>query len=170
VVQSTDADQQKPNWEIKLKDARIVTSDDFPPFDYIITSPPYWDMLNMKGAEYQARRKEKGLQLNYSEDDIDLGNIDNYPRFLDELVSVYFSIIEHLKSGKHITIVVKNVKKKGRNYPLAWDLSERLQEQLILLPESFWLQDDISIAPYGYFNTFVSNTFHHYCLTFQKPI
>ncbi len=68
-----------------------------------------------------------------------------------------------------LTAEVKNVKKKGRNYPLAWDLAERLQERLILLPESFWLQDDISIAPYGYFNTFVSNTFHHYCLSFQKP-
>ena len=31
-----------------------------------------------------------------------------------------------------------------------------------------WLQDDQSIAPYGYGNTFVTNTFHHYCLNFQK--
>ena len=30
-------------------------------------------------------------------------------------------------------------------------------------------KDDISIAPYGYGNTFVSNTFHQYCLNFQVP-
>jgi DNA modification methylase len=157
-------------FKILNKDVRAITADDFPPFDYIITSPPYWDMLNMKGAEYQARRREKGLQLNYSEDDTDLGNIANYQQFVDNLTTIYLSLVEHLKPGRFMTIVVKNVKKKGTNYPLAWDLAERLQQRLILLPESFWLQDDISIAPYGYYYTWVSNTFHHYCLSFQKPL
>jgi hypothetical protein len=69
-----------------------------------------------------------------------------------------------------MTIVVKNIKKKGRNYPFAWDLAHALQEKLILLPEAFWCQDDIRIAPYGYGNTWVSNTFHQYCLSFQKPV
>ena len=49
-------------------------------------------------------------------------------------------------------------------------VSELLQEYLILSPEMFWFQDDLNIAPYGYGNTFVSNTFHHYCLNFQKPV
>ena len=74
-----------------------------------------------------------------------------------------------MKPGSYITIVVKNIKKKGRNYHFAWDLAHALQEKLILLPEVFWCQDDISIAPYGYGNTWVSNTFHQYCLTFQVP-
>ena len=74
-----------------------------------------------------------------------------------------------MKPGSYMTIVVKNIKKKGSNYPFAWDLSHLLQEKLILLPEVFWCQDDISIAPYGYGNTWVSNTFHQYCLTFQVP-
>ena len=41
--------------------------------------------------------------------------------------------------------------------------------KLILLPETFWCQDDINLATYGYGKTFVSNTFHQYCLNFQKP-
>ena len=157
------------NFKILLKDARNISESDFPEIDYIITSPPYWNMLNMKGAEYQARRKEKGLQLNYSDDENDLGNIEEYQKFITELADIYLSLIKILKPGGFITIVVKNIKKKGSNYPFAWDLSEILQQELILLPEAFWLQDDISIAPYGYFNTYVSNTFHQYCLTFQKP-
>jgi DNA modification methylase len=159
----------KLTFQISCADARKISFEDFAPFDYIFTSPPYWDMLNMKGAEGQARRKEKGLQLNYSDDTFDLGNISEYEKFLNELVSIYFKLIENLKPTGYVTIVVKNIKKKGKNYPLAYDLSLRLQEKLILLPEVFWLQEDISIAPYGYFNTWVSNTFHHYCLTFQKP-
>lgn len=158
------------SFRILNRDAREITATDFPEIDYVLTSPPYWDMLNMRGAEYQARRKEKGLQLSYSDDLNDLGNIADYEAFVNQLCEIYFNIAELLKPGRYITIVVKNIKKKGRNYPLAWDLAARLQQKLILLPEVFWCQDDISIAPYGYGYTWVSNTFHQYCLTFQKPL
>ncbi len=151
------------------KDAREIKKEDFPTIDYLITSPPYWDMLNMKGAENQAKRIEKGLQTNYSDTTDDLGNIADYHDFINDLTNIYFNIIDLMKSGSYLTIVVKNIKKKGKNYPFAWDLSEKLMEKLILLPETFWCQDDINLAPYGYGNTFVSNTFHQYCLNFQKP-
>lgn len=150
-------------------DARGATRQNFPLMDYIITSPPYWDMLNMKGAENQAKRIEKGLQTNYSDDEADLGNIAAYQDFLQELTEIYLQLIPMMKPGSFLTVVVKNIKKKGRNYPFAWDLALALQDHLVLLPEVFWCQDDISIAPYGYGNTWVSNTFHQYCLTFQKP-
>ncbi|GBD87864.1 modification methylase DpnIIB [bacterium BMS3Abin03] len=156
-------------FSIKIKDAVKISKKDFQPVDYIITSPPYWDMLNMKGAENQAKRKAKGLLLNYSDSKDDIGNIEDYDQFLNELVRIYFNLFDLLKPGKYFTVIVKNIKKKGSNYPFAWDLSERLSKKYILCPESFWFQDDQSIAPYGYGNTWVSNTFHHYCLTFQKP-
>jgi DNA modification methylase len=151
-------------------DVREITDHDFPSIDYIITSPPYWDMLNMKGAENQAKRKEKGLKLNYSDNTKDLGNIEDYNNFLNELTDIYLNLIELLKPGGYITIIVKNIKKKGKNYPFAWDLTRKVSSKLIVLPEFFWLQDDINLAPYGYGNTFVSNTFHQYCLNFVKPI
>jgi len=157
------------DYQIEEGDAMNVAQFSFPKVDYMLTSPPYWDMLNMKGAEYQARRKEKGLQLNYSDHQSDIGNITDYQAFLESLKNIYFQIDEHLlKPGAYITIVVKNIKKKGSNYPFAWDLARLLSERWQLLPECFWCQDDISIAPYGYGNTWVSNTFHQYCLNFKK--
>ncbi len=157
-------------YRILTRDVREISAVDFPPMDYLITSPPYWDMLNMKGAEYQARRREKGLPLKYSDDTNDLGNIHDYQQFLQELVEIYLNLLPLLKPGSYLTIVVKNIKKKGRNYPFAWDLAHELSRTIHLLPEFFWLQDDIQLAPYGYGNTFVSNTFHQYCLTFRKPL
>lgn len=154
-------------FKILNKDARAITKKDFPAIDYMITSPPYWDMLNMKGAENQAKRLEKGLQTSYSDDSQDLGNISDYNDFIHELTNIYINVISLMKPGSYFTIVVKNIKKKGRNFPFAWDLVSALQEKAILLPEVFWCQDDISIAPYGYGNTWVSNTFHQYCLTFE---
>lgn len=164
-----DSTDCEVDYNIINKDARLIQVDDFPTLHYVITSPPYWDMLNMKGAENQAKRIEKGLQTNYSENDDDLGNLSDYQSFLLELKDIYFNIATLMESGSHMTIVVKNIKKKGRNYPFAWDLSNLLMEKLTLLPEVFWCQDDINLAPYGYGNTFVSNTFHQYCLTFRKP-
>jgi DNA modification methylase len=159
---------EQPDYKILNKDARDIGKNDFPAFDYIITSPPYWNMLNMKGAENQAKRKQKGLRVNYSDDAGDLGNMEDYDRFLSELVNIYFHLAGQLKPNGYMTIIVKNIKKKGVNYPFAWDLAKALSKKFVLLPEFFWLQDDINLAPYGYGNTFVSNTFHHYCLNFKK--
>lgn len=154
--------------------ARIVNDDSrnfskyrFPKIHYLLTSPPYWDMLNMKGAENQAKRIEKGLQTNYSEDSKDFGNIKDYKEFIEALCQIYFDHVKIFFDGAYMTIVVKNIKKKGSNYPFAWDIAFLLQDRFILLPESFWLQDDISIAPFGYGYTWVSNTFHQYCLNFK---
>ena len=168
-VSMFNEDRSHLDYKILNKDARKVKKADFPVIDYMITSPPYWDMLNMIGAENQAKRKEKGLQTNYSDNEFDLGNISDYKTFINSLIEVYKSILPILKPGGYFTIIVKNIKKKGKNYPFAYDLGHLLQQEMILLPEVFWVQNDINIAPYGYGNTFVSNTFHQYCLTFQKP-
>lgn len=165
----TEAAGLELDFRIENTDARNALKQQFPKIDYVITSPPYWDMLNMKGAENQAARKSKGLLLNYSDDNNDLGNIEDYQAFLDELIGVYQPIKRLLKKGGYFTIIVKNIKKKGSNYPFAWDLSVRMcKEGWKLLPEFHWCQDDINIAPYGYGNTWVSNTFHQYCLTFKN--
>lgn len=157
------------DFRIEIGDARDFRKFSFPIQNYLITSPPYWDMLNMKGAENQAKRIEDGLRTNYSDNENDLGNIADYDTFVDTLIAIYQSIFEILEPGSFVTIVVKNIKKKGTNYPFAWDISRKLSETIELLPESFWLQDDISIAPFGFGNTWVSNTFHQYCLNFRIP-
>ena len=160
--------QKTKAWRIELGDARKIETMDFPKFDYVITSPPYWDMLNMKGAKNQALRKAKGLQTNYSDNRNDLGNLNNYTNFVKVLVDIYRKTANNLKSSGHITIVVKNIKKKGKLYPLAFDLTNKLMEYLEFIHVGFWCQDDIQISPYGYKHTWVSNTFHHYCVTFKK--
>jgi DNA modification methylase len=87
--------------------------------DYCITSPPYWDMLHRKGAQTQKGRKEAGLKVVYSEDERDLGNIHNYDEFVAGLTGIYKEIYGILKTGRYFTVIVKNVKKGGRIYPLA---------------------------------------------------
>ena len=140
----------------------------FPPIAYVLTSPPYWDMLRARGAETQRHRRSAGdLDVHYSDDPADLGNIAEYERFLTSLTSIYRDLAPLLRPGGYLTIIVKNIKKGGDIYPLAWDLARRLGEFYTLKDEKIWIQDNQRLAPYGIGNAWVSNTFHHYCLQFR---
>lgn len=154
--------------EIITGNAANLNDYDLPSIDYVFTSPPYWDMLHARGAQTQRqRRKSSELDVIYSKDPDDLGNIPDYDEFLDRLVNIYATLPAILQPKAYLTIIVKNVKKGGKIYPLAWDLGKRLGEIFTLKDERIWCQDDIRLAPYGMGNAWVSNTFHHYCLQFR---
>ena len=173
--QLVDEERKKLGEEALEIEAELITGDashlddfDLPIFDYVLTSPPYWDMLRARGAHTQSKRREsKELDVVYSDDPADLGNISDYEEFLERLVAIYTKIQDHLKPRGYITIIVKNIKKGGKIYPLAWDLGKGLGEIFTLKDEKIWCQDDIRLAPYGMGNAWVSNTFHHYCLQFR---
>lgn len=146
-----------------------VTTHEIPSIDYVITSPPYWDMLHARGAQTQKqRRNTTELDVFYSDDPHDLGNISDYEEFLEGLVSIYAALQPHLRSRAYLTIIVKNVKKGGQIYTLAWDLAHRLRDTYTLKDEKIWCQDNQRLFPYGMGNAWVSNTFHHYCLQFRN--
>jgi DNA modification methylase len=155
--------------EILTGDAAKLAAFGLPVFDYVLTSPPYWDMLHARGAESQRRRRSvPELDVTYSEDPADLGNVSDYHEFLSRLVPIYAALRPHLRPGAYLTIIVKNIKKGGRIYPLAWDLARALGQFFTLKDERIWCQDDIRLAPYGLGSAWVSNTHHHYCLQFRN--
>lgn len=147
----------------------IVEEFKLPKFDYLLTSPPYWDMLHAKGAQAQRKRRNSSdLDVIYSDNPKDLGNEHNYEKFIDRLVKIYTSLAPAIKSGAYLTIIVKNVKKMGKIYPIAWDLARHLGHTYTLKDERIWCQDNQRLAPYGLGSAWVSNTFHHYCLHFRN--
>jgi DNA modification methylase len=157
--------------EVVTGDSNDITNFNIPEIDYCITSPPYWDMLRMRGADTQKERRESDdFDVYYSEDPKDIGNIDDYEEFLRELVSIYRQVFDVLKDKAYITIIVKNIKKKGKIYPLGWDLGKEVGKFFTLKDEKIWCQDNQRLAPFGMGNAWVSNTFHHYCLNFRKEV
>jgi DNA modification methylase len=150
-------------------DALQAATFSIPTIDYVLTSPPYWDMLHAKGAQtQQKRRTEDGLDVVYSDDPRDLGNIHDYENFLQLLVDVYVGLKPLLREKAYLTIIVKNVKKGGKIYPLAWDIARELGKTYTLKDEKIWMQDNQPLAPFGLGSAWVSNTFHHYCLQFRN--
>lgn len=150
-------------------DAAQIINYELPVTDYVLTSPPYWDMLRAKGAETQKKRRSSdALDVHYSDDPNDLGNVDDYEAFLEKLVNIYKGLKPLLREKAYLTIIVKNVKKGGRIYPLAWDIARELGRTYTLKDEKIWLQDNQRLSPFGLGSAWVSNTFHHYCLQFRN--
>jgi len=155
--------------EIVNGDAAHITNYGLPITDYVLTSPPYWDMLRAKGSENQKKRRDsEALDVHYSDDPNDMGNISDYEEFLGKLVNIYKGLKPLLREKAYLTIIVKNVKKGGKIYPLAWDIARELGKTYTLKDEKIWLQDNQPLAPFGMGSAWVSNTFHHYCLQFRN--
>ncbi|TFH08509.1 MAG: site-specific DNA-methyltransferase [Candidatus Thorarchaeota archaeon] len=145
---------------------------DAPKFDYLITSPPYWDMLRKSrgGSDsVHKEREEKGLKLHYSESSRDLGNIEDYDEYIEELASILGGLKSLLKKNAYLTIIVQNMRDiDGRMRPIAWDLARRMSQDYWLQQELIWCQDNKKLGIWGYPTTYVSNVHHHYCLVFQN--
>ena len=155
--------------EVINGDAAKALNYSIPEIDYLITSPPYWDMLHARGSETQKKRRtESELDVVYSDDPNDVGNMPDYEEFLEKLVGIYAGLKPLMRERAYLTIIVKNVKKGGKIYPLAWDIGRELGKVYTLKDEKIWMQDNQRLAPYGMGNAWVSNTFHHYCLQFRK--
>lgn len=140
-------------------------------FDYVITSPPYWNQLDRNSLRQKAR-KEKGLSTKYSDNENDLGNIIDYKMFIQKQAEIFDKVYDVTKPNGYLTIIINNVYFEGRLYPLAFDtaisLTERGDKSWILKDEKIWLQDDKPLVALGINNAWVANRHHQYCLIFRK--
>ncbi|MHA1618920.1 MAG: DNA methyltransferase [Promethearchaeota archaeon] len=144
---------------------------DIPPMDFLITSPPYWNMLaksrgGVKSAQKQ--RVEQGYDEIYSQKDADLGNIEGLENYMESLVKVFKDFKPMLRSKAYLMVILQNCRPKdGIMRPLAWDFARKL-EHYTLRQEFIWCQDQKFSGIWGYPTTYVSNVHHHYCLVFQN--
>lgn len=140
-------------------------------FDYIITSPPYWNQLERNSLR-QKQRKEKGLATKYSDDASDLGNTKDYHAFIEKQAEIFDNVFEFTKPNGYLTIIINNVYFDGKLFPLAFDtaisLTNRGDKSWILKDEKIWLQDDKPLVALGVNSAWVANRHHQYCLVFRK--
>jgi len=138
-----------------------------PLIDVVITSPPYGPMLNKKGLVAQ-EREEQGLDVKYSDDPYDLGNVNSYGEFIEKLVAIFVNVKPLMKEGGHLVVILQNYMDKGEYKTLAWDVGKELGKHFQLRGERLWCQDNKTLYPYGYKYSFVPNVHHHYCLILKK--
>ena len=144
--------------------------------DFIITSPPYWGILNKQDQKVKKNRVANNLETKYSENENDLGNVESYECFIDILVNkVFLQCARTLKYGKYMAIIVSDFRDKSEYISFHSDLIHKLNRAIIpnggvlkLQGTKILLQNHKSLLPYGYPFAYVENIHHQYILIFKK--
>jgi DNA modification methylase len=133
--------------------------------DLCVTSPPYWDILNRKhSADNKPIRKYTSLQE-------DIGNIEDYSRYIDCLNQIFSEIYKCLKPHKMCIVIVMDIRKKNKFYPLHIDITNMMSKIGFTL-EDFIIWDRRkeynNLIPLGYPWVFRVNKVHEYICIFKK--
>lgn len=146
-------------------------------FDFIVTSPPYWAILNKK-ADHKVKkgRLANNLATNYSDDEKDLANIESYEEFLHILVDdVFLECGRVLRPKKYMCLVVSDFRNKSEFISFHSDLIQALNRRntsdgykITLQGVKVLLQNHKTLLPYGYPFAYVENIHHQYILIFRK--
>lgn len=144
--------------------------------DFMVTSPPYWGILNKQDQKVIKNRVANNLETKYSDSEKDLGNVENYEEFLDILVNkVFLPCARLLRYGKYMAIVVSDFRDKSEYISFHSDLIQAMKGAdvpdggvLTLQGTKILLQNHKSLLPYGYPFAYVENIHHQYILIFRK--
>lgn len=145
-------------------------------FDFMVTSPPYWGILNKQDQKVKKNRVVNNLETKYSEDYHDLGNVADYDEFLNLLVNkVFLESARVLKTKKYMAIIVSDFRDGSDFISFHCDLIYRLNKAVVpdggilkLQGTKILIQNHKSLLPYGYPFAYVENIHHQYILIFRK--
>ncbi len=134
--------------------------------DLVITSPPYWDILQRdRTADYKDVR-------HYGNAEGDLGTIEDYHAFLEELTEVFSKVYLAIKPGAYCCVIVMDLRKKDRFYPFHADLAQYMEKVGFVLDDIIiWDRSSEynNLRPLGHPSVFRINKVHEYINIFQKP-
>ncbi|MGH9877915.1 MAG: DNA methyltransferase, partial [Nitrososphaerales archaeon] len=108
---------------------------------------------------------------NYTSDSQDLGNIESYELFLEELRSIMGEVINTIRVDGYCIMVVMDLRKGSKFYPLHMDVVRLMQnvgftfEDLIIWDRQ---KEYNNCKPLGYPYKFIVNKIHEYLLIFRK--
>jgi len=139
-------------------------------FQFIVTSPPYWNILKKdKDHKVLAERIEKGLATKYSKSNRDLGNIESYEEFLEQLGTVFGQCRGVLDKGRYLCVIVSDFRHKSKFYSFHSDLAKIIEDHGFSLEGiTILVQNSKTLYPYGIPYAFVSNIIHQNILIFRN--
>jgi DNA modification methylase len=133
--------------------------------DLVITSPPYWMIHKRKrSADYKESRPYSTLER-------DLGNIENYDRFLDALKEIFEKVRLVLKQNKRCIIIVMDIRVQNRFIPFHMDIATLMKNIGFVLEDIIiWdrRKEYSNLRPLGFPYVFIVNKVHEYIMIFRK--
>ncbi len=137
--------------------------------DFVVTSPPYGNMLHKEDHKARQERIANGLDTKYSDDPRDLGNILDYELFLAEVAQILGGCGRALRSKKYMAVVVSDYRHGSRYVMFHADLARSLEAyNFHLRGMTVLYQRHKRVFPYGYPFSFVPNIHHQLILIMQN--
>jgi DNA modification methylase len=165
------SDPKAVSWqEIRKGDARKLVLDlEENSLDFVVTSPPYWNILHKEDHKAKQERIEKDLDTRYSNDKADLGNIHDYDGFLDALGAILGACARPLKPKKYMAVIVSDFRDKSNYLMFHADVARILKPHgLELRGLTVLYQRHKRIFPYGYPYAFVPNIHNQFIVLLQN--
>lgn len=143
--------------------------------DYIITSPPYHNILrngskgtrNNTGKNYRMAARE-GVNY-YSEFDNDLGNFDEYEDFIEALKKIMKKAYEHLNEKKYTTIIISDFTVNKKEVCVQSDVIKLMTDiGYEFVGTTVLLQPVKPLYPFGYPYAYKINHHHQNIINFRK--
>lgn len=139
-------------------------------FDFIVTDPPYSDLLNKKRTGERKKKKKDDAATPFTDSIEDLGNMLRED-FLEELKHIIELSVKRLKHKGYLAVFVKDSQPQGKELNmLHYEVANKLNE----IPELFykgmkiWYDKTINLYPFGYPYAYTMNQLHQYILFFRK--
>lgn len=144
--------------------------------DYIVTSPPYHNILKNKGGGLRVDNGKKfrmgsriGVEY-YSDNENDLGNKKSYPEFLFSFQEVMKKCFSVLNQGKYASIIISDFTVNKEEVCVQKDIvNSMLQCGFDFVGTTVLLQDNKPLYPFGYPYAYKINHMHQNIINFRKP-
>lgn len=136
---------------------------------FILTSPPYWGILNKIDHKAKTERTDAGLATDYGDNLKDLSQINTYSGFLSALETHFVEWHRVLVDRGYVAVVVSDFRHQRKYYPFHADIGSKLEnvgftmQGLIVV-----VQDSKRLYPYGYPTTFVPNICNQFVVVARK--
>lgn len=144
--------------------------------DYIITSPPYHNILknNSNGTrKYNGKQYRMGAREGtkcYSEYKNDLGNFEKYSQYIPSLSNIMTKCFLKLRRGKYCTIIISDFTINKQEVCVQADIVQMMQNiGFGFCGTTVLLQTVKPLYPFGYPYAYKINHHHQNMIIFQKP-
>lgn len=147
-------------------------------FDYVVTSPPYHNILKNKSKGLRADNSDKGYRngsrqgIEYYSDNIaDLGNQEKFEDFLLLLKRIMEKVYRKLKTDKYCSIIISDFtvdKKEICVQSYIVDMMQRIGFEFV--GTTILLQDNKPLYPFGYPYAYKINHHHQNIINFRKRV
>ena len=165
------------NYSIILGDSTKkidVFEDEF--FDYIVTSPPYHNILKNKASGIRSDNSDKGYRNGarqgveyYSDNSKDLGNQETFDDFIKLLSKIMKKCYKKLKTGKYCTIVISDFTVDKKEVCVQSYIVEMMEKiGFEFTGTTVLLQNNKPLYPFGYPFAYKINHHHQNMITFRK--